>query len=288
MINGNTVSKKDMYSIPMLVLWVGTKCSLKCKDCCNLIPYIKQKSFNIDFIIKDIKDLCKICRIEYLQIQGGELFTHPEIEKIIRTIDKLDIPRIWITSNGTMTLKENVLVALKKVKHPDFRITLSQYKDIGERQQKFCDVLIKNKIACNKYYFSTKVGRWLLIHRENKNNNNKKVQEIYDNCAFKVCTTLVDGRLFHCGNAYGSEEYFKIKFTNRENLDIRKLVINTGSNIEKSEIVKTFLEDKRFKEYCRYCLGTKGVKTVRGGIQITNQNKRIINYFRLFIKNLIK
>jgi hypothetical protein len=87
-----------------------------------------------------------------------------------------------------------------------------------------------------------------------------------------VCNTLVNGRLFHCGNAYGSEEYFKIKFTDKESLNIRKLITSKRNNIEKLRIVKTFLENKRFKEYCRYCLGTKKVKTVRGGIQITNKN----------------
>lgn len=270
----------------MLVLWVGTKCSLKCRDCCNLIPYVKQKSFDIEQIIIDIKNLLKLCRVEYLQIQGGELFTHPEAEKIIKIIDSLDVPRIWITSNGTITPNRKVITALKEVKHKDFRITLSQYEVIKDQQQKFHDVLVENKIACNKYYFSAKEGLWFLIHRENKNRNNRQVQEIYDNCGFKVCTTLVDGRLFHCGNAYGSEEYFKIKFTEKEALDIRKLMTNKGSKDEKSKTIKTFLEDKRFKEYCRYCLGTKGAETVKGGIQLKKQNEdtKPDNYFERIIK----
>lgn len=36
-------------SIRFLVLWVGTKCTLKCENCCNLIPHAEQVSYDFIF-----------------------------------------------------------------------------------------------------------------------------------------------------------------------------------------------------------------------------------------------
>ncbi|BCN32525.1 radical SAM protein [Anaeromicropila herbilytica] len=262
------MDRKNRYKISMLVLWVGTKCTLKCRDCCNLIPYIDQESFEIDNIINDVINLSKICDIRYLQIQGGELFTHPEVEKIIKAIDKIDIPRIWITSNGTINLKDNILDALKKVKHPDFKISLSQYEEISEKQVRFYEILKENNIRCDKYNFYEGDGLWVSCHTEQKESDDIKAQQVFEDCTFDYCRTLVDGKLYHCGRAYGSQEYFGIKYTEHECLDIRKIMEETDDALEINNIVRDFLRNKRFKEYCRYCLGTKNVKKVPGGIQI--------------------
>ena len=71
-----------------VAFWIGQKCSLKCRLCCNLIPYMKQKSYNADELIKDFIFLAQNSRIEFLQIQGGEPFTHPNIVKIIDSVGK--------------------------------------------------------------------------------------------------------------------------------------------------------------------------------------------------------
>lgn len=57
--------------IRFLVLWVGTKCTLKCRDCCNLIPYLTQKSYEVNDIVANIEYITENMDIEVLQIQGG-------------------------------------------------------------------------------------------------------------------------------------------------------------------------------------------------------------------------
>lgn len=57
-------------NIRFLVLWVGTKCSLRCKDCCNLIPYVQQESYNVNEIIDNLNYVTKDVKINLLQIQG--------------------------------------------------------------------------------------------------------------------------------------------------------------------------------------------------------------------------
>lgn len=78
---------KEKYEMNALSFWVGTKCTLRCRDCCNIIPYHSQTSFDIDLLISDLRKLLGICKINLLQIQGGEPFTHPQIKKLIQAIN---------------------------------------------------------------------------------------------------------------------------------------------------------------------------------------------------------
>lgn len=67
-----TIKKQNPLQIDFLVLWLGTKCSLRCRDCGNLIPYSHDPvSFDMDMIIADMKKLSKVSSIRKMQIQGG-------------------------------------------------------------------------------------------------------------------------------------------------------------------------------------------------------------------------
>lgn len=102
-------------TIRFLVFWVGTKCTLHCKDCCNLIPYLQQKSFDVDKIMDNLRYITKDITVEALQIQGGEPFTHKEIHKIIQgCAENKNINKIEIATNGTILPNKQTIDILKK------------------------------------------------------------------------------------------------------------------------------------------------------------------------------
>ncbi len=269
----NSVEEDKKFPIGLLILWIGTKCTLRCRDCWNLIPYSKQESFDIDSTIQDVKKLLSCCKIEKLQIQGGEPFTHPHIDKLIKVIDDFDIPEVLITTNGTVSLQQNIVKLLKNVKHQNFYIVISPYKAVKNKQIAFYHTLVSNNIKCNMYNYYLDDGLWVSQegferHREE---DDQRVQDIYLACDFKVCPGLVDGKLYRCGFAKVSTEVFDISLTPSDFVDIRKIK-NTTEGI--SEISKYF-NNPNFKEYCRYCLGTQGNKAVPG-IQLHNKPKMIL------------
>ena len=101
--------------IRFLVLWVGSKCTLKCRDCCNLIPYLEQKTYSVDSIINNINYITQDMEIELLQIQGGEPFTHKHISEIIEKCAMNNhIHKIEIASNGTILPNEDTIKVIKK------------------------------------------------------------------------------------------------------------------------------------------------------------------------------
>lgn len=63
------MDKKNI--IRFLVLWVGTSCTLRCRDCCNLIPYMPQISYDEEEIFENLDYITKEIKIDTLQIQGG-------------------------------------------------------------------------------------------------------------------------------------------------------------------------------------------------------------------------
>lgn len=72
-------------SIKFLVLWGGTKCTLRCKNCCNLIPYVKQVSYDTEKITNKqcfnrtcqvlADDFMAVCGkiINLLELRGGNI-----------------------------------------------------------------------------------------------------------------------------------------------------------------------------------------------------------------------
>ena len=146
-------------TIPFLVFWVGTKCTLRCQDCCNWIPYIEQKSYDAKEIIKDIIYLSKKTNIKRVQLQGGEIFTHPKADLIIdRIAKKVKAEEISITTNATLKLKHNIIDVLKK--HPKIGLTVSNYDCAKDQRTNFIKQLNDNNISYHLYDFCNNDNTW--------------------------------------------------------------------------------------------------------------------------------
>jgi len=249
------VAKKKILS-KFLVFWIGTKCTLKCRLCCNLIPYSKQISYNADEILKDLQFLLKNHEIEYLQIQGGEPFTHPDIIKIIDFVSKTNIKNIDIATNATVALKQDVLNTLKR--NPNVKIRISNYECTKVAREKFCKVLDNNNIPYRFYDFKFNNKLWFSTGGINeKKANDIEVQEIFNKCKNKGCRTLADGILTFCGKATTIKEIYNDYNAKKcDEVNIRK--IRKSFNPLKNKVLKKalilFFENKNtYKEQCRYC-----------------------------------
>lgn len=193
--------------IDFLVFWCGTKCSLHCKNCCNLIPYMKQESFNTQEILADFAFLANHCKIKVLQIQGGELFTHPDIGKIIANLAQYKIPTITLTTNGSIVPKEELLQVLKD--NPNVAIQISNYDCIPQKRAKVIEVLEQNGIAYLKYDFMYGNGQWFDYGNVyQKRTSVAQAKANYKGCDEKFCLTFADGILYTCGKIRAINEIY--------------------------------------------------------------------------------
>ncbi len=254
--------KKKLFpkqQINFLVFWVGTKCTLKCRYCCNLIPYMKQISFDSDLILKDLEFITQNSKVKKLQIQGGEPFTHPDIVKILDFVSKLNnIKNIDIATNGTVNLQQEIIDALKR--NSKIKVRISNYKCTEKLRENFCEKLSKNNIPYRLYEFMYKNNTWFYSGwlNERYEKDDEIVQKIYNNCDNKDCTTLVNGKILACGKVQSIKEVYKLlKFKKYDEVNVRKIresILPFKKYRLRRNIKQFFIHINKYKEQCRYCV----------------------------------
>lgn len=264
----NDKKNKDEINIRFLVYWVGQKCTLRCKNCCNLIPYCNQHSYNAQDCIADLKKLTRVAKIQTFQIQGGEPFTHPDIDIFIDEIGKMNFDCIELATNGTVILNEKAIAALKR--NPNITVRISNYKCNEKMRIKFIEQLEKERIKHSIYSFMYGDLNWFDSGDLNctRQENNETVQKIHSECQNKTCWTLANGKLTTCGKIPILQQIKKdFHINNYDEVEIRKIDDEEDLKNKLNNFIKHYFD---FKEHCRYCLGTK--TKIKGAIQLDNKD----------------
>lgn len=241
-------------SIRFLVLWVGTKCTLRCKNCCNLIPYVRPLSYDTQKIINNLAYVTKDIVVETLQIQGGEPFTHPQLDKIILDcVQNPNIKRIEVASNGTVFPHDSTLEILKKYKDR-IMLRFSKYKCVESRQNDVSVYMLNAGVKVTHYDFMFGNGLWFDSGgiAQNYNKNLKEVKEIYRKCSNRSCWVLANDYMAICGKIINLLELKGGELEENNILNISELA---DKNIPFMDSLQEF--DRKYTEevphLCGYC-----------------------------------
>ena len=134
--------KYKKIKIKKLQIWTGEICTLRCKNCSQLFPYIKPQIpiYDINSVIEYTKNLMKYCEIESFHIIGGEPFLNKEIWKLVEFVCNQEHKNInKIISNGTILPEKRTMEILAKYKN-DIIINISEYKCAEEKQKNFINL----------------------------------------------------------------------------------------------------------------------------------------------------
>ena len=184
--------------ISRLVVQLGTKCSLRCKDCSNLMQYYRpQMDLNINKITEAIDTLLaisyNILRVEFI---GGEPFCAQNLGRALEfAINQKKIGTIEITTNGTIFPDKEIHSLLRNDK---VKIYVSNYPNI-EKQKKVKEYLFNNNIP----YKTLSREKWVVPGGiEKRNKTPEKIRNEYMLCnAGYNCKTLYEDKLFSCARA---------------------------------------------------------------------------------------
>ncbi len=241
-------------SIRFLVLWVGTKCTLRCKNCCNLIPYAKPISYNVQNIMDNLAYVTKDVAVELLQIQGGEPFTHSQLDEIIVSCAlNQNIKKVEIASNGTVFPNDRTLKILKEYEDKVV-LRLSKYTCVESRQRDVDMYLQKQGVKAVHYDFMFGNGLWFDSGdiSQNYNGNQMEVKEIYRKCANRSCWVLANDYMAVCGKVINLLE---IKGGKPDENNIINVSACRESNLSFREVLQRF--DRKYIEevpaLCGYC-----------------------------------
>lgn len=252
------VYKDGKYILRQIVVCVTERCTLKCKNCSQLMPrFLEPKDLDTDQVIESIQKLTDaITYVQDLTLLGGEPLMNKKLPIICEAVGKLKqkgkIKFVNIVSNATIVPNEELLSVMKKY---DIMIMFSDYGKLS--------VNMKNaQLACEKagvqwrYAYlggknEEKIEYWSEVGSLEKRNMTK---EALDN-KFKNCNSVYD-----CNMIYRGHYYFCSFSAFLAGLGIMKNENNSfdllGEYISKEEMIEkfhAFMEKENTIEGCYHC-----------------------------------
>jgi len=263
---------KTKLSILSLDLVLTEKCSLKCKDCSNLMQYYA-KPIDEDFsqLISALDKFMNTVDYAYeIRLIGGEPFMYKRIDEVLQKIlSYKNCGNIIVYTNGTIVPKGD---KLKTFKNDKIYFKISNYGSISRNVEKLEKTLSENKI----HFITERITRWQDCAKIEKFDRPIEVtKQIFGNCCVNEALTLLHGKLYLCPFAAHAENLHAIPKSPEDSMDLLK---PESKEILKNKIKKLVFE-KEYLEACKSCNGRDpNVASVDAAIQTKNP----ISYKQVF------
>ncbi|ALE02767.1 radical SAM protein [Candidatus Pseudothioglobus singularis] len=226
---------------------ITEKCSLKCKDCSNLMQYYEAP---VDISFEEIKaDFDELTsKVEYIyeiRLIGGEPFMNKDIYRIMDYFNNNNkITKQVVYSNATIPLKEEFVNILK---HPKLVFTLTDYRKVT-----------KGAIERNTAKVHEALKRLEVPHRlhdpENWTDSGvlqdfkrdvPEMKEMFLDCCARNLITLTDNKLYRCPFAANADRLQGMPDDKRNYVSV-----NASTND-----IKKYINDIEFIPACNFCKG---------------------------------
>ncbi len=234
---------EDKLFLRSVDLVITEKCSLKCKDCSNLMQYYEEpKNISFEEIVKDFDDLtAKVSHIFEIRLIGGEPFMNKDIYKILEYLfSKSNFSKVVVYSNAMIPIKENHADLLK-----DKRLvfSLTNYGDLAKNTPKVVQQLDRLGIS----YRLHKPENWTdsgVIHDFKRSQNG--LEKIFEDCCGKNLITLSMGKIYRCPFAANADRLKAIPSNELNFVTLDK---------DSPEKIKKYTREIKYLPACNYCKG---------------------------------
>lgn len=239
-----------------LVVVLGTRCTLRCRDCNNLMPYFKpQKDLPFEILMYSLKQMLKLAdSIIRVELIGGEPFLSNNLEQALRfLLSQQHLRQIELTTNGTVLPSSEIVSLLQSEK---ILVRISDYGELSRKKEELIVLLKQYGIR----YKILELEKWTSSGGiEARNHPVKLLKKGYFHCAPGfVCTTLYAGSLYACARSASLHGLGAM-------IEKEELSINAATT---KEAIKGFLL-KPYSLACDYCDGVlESKKKVVPAIQI--------------------
>ena len=221
-------------------------CSLKCKNCSNLMQYYeKPKMAEYELLTSSTDTILNNVDFVYeLRILGGEPFIFRNLDKYLLHLNKhSNFGNIIIYTNGTILPKQSLIDAIKE---SNSIVDISNYGVHSRKLDELTACLKENNIP-----FACKEPEWTDSGRVTPTQNlpQNQLEERFFNCCTKDVHTLLHGYLYRCpfsANLMNLSEHYL-------NESDRVFVNNYPDGVR--EKIKSLYREKAYLSACDNCNG---------------------------------
>ena len=249
------------------------RCSLRCKECSNLMQYYQcPQNFSFHILKDEIDKILKVYDFIYeLRIIGGEPFMNPETTKIIDYVAKSKkIKEICIYTNGTILPNDDDLDVLMRTNKVWF--TISDYHELSKNLTK-----LEAKLKERGIFYQVTDFLWTRCSRICKHNRSEiELRNILVDCCVKTTVTLLNGKISPCPFIANGLNLHALPMSEEDYVDI-----NHGSIEEINEKVRS-LHSKEFYRLCDYCDGRPINPKENEFIEPHEQIKQPLDFIKVF------
>lgn len=251
--------KLFMRSVDIIIT---ERCSLKCRDCSNLMQYYSNpRDCDIGEILQSLDMFCaSVDEVNEIRVIGGEPFMNKEIYKVIeRLIDEPKVRKIVIYTNGTIVPSEKQLEIMKNTK---VLILMTNYGVLSGKLMELTRKLRQSNIS----HHVTDAQGWTACASLSRHNRSlTQLKQIFNDCCAKNTLTLSNGRLYRCPFAANADRLMAVP--DLEN-DYVKVYQGARNSIEVKSRIRSLLIERKYLETCDFCNGRSfGAAEIEPAIQ---------------------
>ncbi len=239
----------DMVELVSLDLMITERCTLRCKNCSNLMQYYAHpENLNLNQAMESLERLVKLTdNIWELRLIGGEPFANPDFVPMIPRIASLrKVRAIIINSNATVNPDKIMTQYLKEKK---LVMRFSDYGSLSRNLDKWKDFCIKNDIL----YEIIKDDKWQDLGDFKKKYRSETEKEyIFGRCHCKELPTLLKGRLYGCPVSANAANLGIM--TESEKMSDSLDFSFEGVRTDRKQLAE-FLLSRKYMQACDYCGG---------------------------------
>ncbi len=233
-------------------LIITERCSLKCKDCSNLMQYYKKPADCESVqLIRCVDAFCEIIdEVNEFRVIGGEPFMNKDFHLITnRLIAEPKVKRVVIYTNGTIVPRQDQIRSLKDEKT---LVLITDYGALSKNRDKLVLALRQNDIA----YYAHSAKGWAACSRIMKHDRNEKAQkDIFKSCCAKNTFTLSNGMLFRCPFSANAVRLRAIPFNEGDCVPIFRNKTGAEDLHDLKRRIRSFVSEREYLPACDYCDG---------------------------------
>ena len=242
----------DLLFLRSVDLIITERCSLRCKDCSNLMQYYKTpKNCERDMLLKSIAALCSVAdEVMDFRVIGGEAFLNKDWPVIVKRLTgEQKARRVVLYTNGTIIPRSSDIDFLKNHK---VLVIITDYGSLSRKLAELLGILRTHGIA----HHVLKAEEWLdcssiISHRRGVEGN----REIYRLCCAKNMASLSDGKLFRCPYAANAARLSAVPDFKGDYIDLFREPLDEANILTTKRKISDYLFHKDFLETCDFCNG---------------------------------